>query len=222
MSNPIKPSIRTEWFSLCLLILAFASALYFYQNFPAQVPSHWNIRGEVDAYSGPFGAAFLVPLMMVGMYLMFLFLPYLDPKKDQYGEFAKVYHNFKDLILVFLFILQFLTGINGLGYTMNIGFLVPIMVGALFMVLGFLLQNVKMNWFLGIRTPWTMSSETVWNKTHKLSSPVLMVAGLLMAVTAFVPERAKIVLFILSIALIILALPIYSYILYAQEKKLKK
>ena len=160
--------------------------------------------------------------MMIGMYVMFLFLPYLDPKKDEYESFAKVYHNFKELILVFLIILHFLTGINGLGYTMNIGFFIPIMVGALFMVLGFLLQNVKMNWFLGIRTPWTMSSETVWTKTHKLSSPVLMVAGLLMAATAFVPEKIKIILFILSIALIIFALPLYSYILYTQEKKLKK
>jgi len=222
MSNPIKLSIKTEWFALCLLLISFVSAFYFYQNFPAQVPSHWNIRGEVDSFSGPFTAAFLVPLMMIGMYLMFIFLPYLDPKKDQYGEFAKVYHNFKDLILVFLFILYFLTGINGLGYTMNIGFLVPIMVGVLFMILGFLLQNIKMNWFLGIRTPWTMSSETVWKKTHQLSSPVLMVAGLLMAATAFVSEKAKIVLFIFSIAIIIFTLPIYSYVLYAREKKFKK
>lgn len=222
MASPIKPSFKTEWFSLFLLLTAFVVAFYFYQNFPVKVPTHWNIRGEVDGYSKPFGAAFLVPIMMIGMYLMFIFLPYLDPKKDQYASFAKVYHNFKDLIITFLFILYFLTGINGLGYKINISFYVPIMVGALFIILGLLLENVKMNWFLGIRTPWTMSSETVWNKTHKLSSRVLMASGILMAATVIVPEKLKIVLFILAIALIIFTLPIYSYVLYAQEKKQKK
>ena len=222
MSSPIKPSFKTEWFAWCLIIISFLTGLYFYQHFPAQVPTHWNIKGEVNGYSGPFMAAFMIPLMMIGIYFLFLVLPYFDPKKDQYAGFAGVYHKFKDLIVTFLFILYFLTGLNGIGYKINISFYAPIMVGLLFIILGTLLEKVKMNWFLGIRTPWTMSSETVWNKTHKLSSRVLIISGLLMAATVLVTEKFKIILFILSVALIVFALPIYSYILYAQEKKLKK
>ena len=96
------------------------------------------------------------------------------------------------------------------------------MVGLLFILIGRLLKKIKSNWFLGIRTPWTMSSETVWNKTHQLSSPVLMAAGLMMILTALVPPVAgKIVLFCLALALIVFALPVYSYILFAREKRNK-
>lgn len=221
MASPIKFSFKTEWFAFCVIIISLMAGLFFYQNFPAQVPSHWNIKGEVDGYSGPFMAAFMLPLMMIGLYIMFIFLPWLDPKKDQYASFASTYHKFKDLIIAFLAILFFMTGLNGLGYQINIGFYTPLMIGALFIIIGFLLERVKMNWFMGIRTPWTMSSDTVWEKTHKLSSRILAVAGIMIAATALVPVKFRLVLFILAVALIVFSLPLYSYILYVREKKQK-
>lgn len=219
MASPIKFSFKTEWFVFCVIIISLMAGLFFYQNFPAQVPSHWNIKGEVDGYSGPFMAAFMLPLMMIGMYIMFIFLPRLDPKKDQYASFAGTYHKFKDLIIAFLAILFFMTGLNGLGYQINIGFYAPLMVGALFIIIGILLERVKMNWFMGIRTPWTMSSDAIWEKTHKLSSWVLAVAGVLIAATVLVPVKLRLALFILAVALIVFSLPVYSYILYVREKK---
>ncbi len=222
MSNPIKPNFKTEWFSIALIVLAFVAGFYFYQAFPDQVPTHWNFKGEVDGYSKPLVAAFLMPLIALVAYLIFLFIPYLDPKKDQYAKFRKAYHAFKDLLVVFLFIIFIMTGLNGIGYTVNIGFWVPILIGLLFIAIGFLLNKIKMNWFMGIRTPWTLSSEEVWKKTHKLSSKILMIAGIMLAATAFVTTTWKIVLFILAIASIALAMPIYSFILYSKEKKKKK
>ncbi len=222
MSNPIKPNFKTEWFSVVLIVLAFLAGYYFYQSFPDQVPTHWNFKGEVDGYSKPLVAALLMPLMALGAYLIFLFLPYLDPKKEQYAKFRRAYHAFKDLLVAFLFILFMLTGLNGIGHAINIGFWVPIMIGVLFVAIGLLLDKIKMNWFMGIRTPWTLSSEEVWRKTHKLSSKVLMLSGVLMATTAFVATTWKIVFFVLAIVLIALAMPIYSFILYSQEKKKKK
>ena len=148
-------------------------------------------------------------------------MPYIDPKKDQYAAFASVYHNFKDLIIAFLFIVYFLTGMNGLGYRVDIGFYMPIMVGVLFIFIGLLMRQVKSNWFMGVRTPWTMSSDTVWDKTNKLSSWVFAISGLLIAATVLVAAQAKTILFILAITFMVLALPIYSYILYSREKNKK-
>lgn len=222
MSNPIKPNLKTEILPLGLTLLSFLVAIYFYFHFPDRVPSHWNFKGEVDGYSGPFWAAFLVPLMMIAMYIMFFFLPYFDPKKEDYAKFAPTYHKFKSLIVVFLFVLFILTGINGLGYKINIGLLIPLIVGVLFAIIGSLLNKIKMNWFMGIRTPWTMSSEAVWNKTHAVSGKVLMFAGILFAITAFLPGILKIIGFVLALVAIIFGLPIYSYYLYRQEKKGKK
>ena len=221
MSSPIKTSLRTEWFSLSLLVLSLVLAVYFYQNFPVSVATHWGINGEANGYSGPLGAAFMLPAILIIIYLVFLFMPYIDPKKDQYAAFASVYHNFKDLIIAFLFIVYFLTGMNGLGYRVDIGFYMPIMVGVLFIFNGLLMRQVKSNWFMGVRTPWTMSSDTVWEKTNKLSSWVFAVSGLLIAATVLVAAQAKTILFILAITFMVLALPIYSYILYSREKNKK-
>lgn len=222
MSNPLKMSLKTEGLSLVLIFLSFVFGFYFYQYFPASVASHWGLNGEVDGYSSRGLAAFLLPAMITAMYLFFLVLPYFDPKKEQYAAFAPTYHKFKDLMVVFLFILFLLTGINGLGQTVNIGFWVPIMVGGLFAQIGWLLKGVKMNWFMGVRTPWTLSSETVWAKTHEASGWVFTVSGLLIAATVLVPGSAKVVLFIVAILFMIVTLPLYSYLLYAREKKEKK
>jgi uncharacterized membrane protein len=223
MSNPIKSTLKTEGFASVLIIISFLMGFYFYQHFPVRVATHWDWRGNVNGYSSAAGAAFIFPALMLGIYLLLLFIPYLDPKKREYASFAAVYHQFKNLILVFLFIFFILIGWNGLGHNINIGFWTPLLIGVLFVVIGVLLTKVKMNWFVGIRTPWTLSSETVWDKTHQASAKVMAVAGILMAATVLVsspPE--KLTLFILAIATIIITLPLYSYILFRREEKDKK
>ncbi len=222
MSNPIKPSFKTEWLSVALIILSVAVGIYFYQHFPAKVPSHWNIRGEVDGYSSAALGAFLLPGIIIAMYLMFIIMPYFDPKREQYASFAPTYHRFKDLMVAFLYILFLMTGLNGLGYKVDIGFWVPLLIGGLFVIIGVMMEKVKMNWFMGIRTPWTMSSEAVWDKTHKLSGKILMAAGLLIAATVLVPPTGKVILFILAIALVIITLPLYSYVLFRKEERNRK
>lgn len=219
MSHPIEPSFKSEWFSVALLILFVLSAFFFANYLPDLVPSHWNFQGQIDAYSSAKTAAWAMPILGIFIYLMFFFLPYFDPKRGDYQEFKGAYHRLKDLTLAFLFIIYFMTNLNGLGYKINISFWIPILVGLLFISIGGLLAKVKANWFVGIRTPWTLSSETVWKKTHQLSNKVFTVAGLLLASTAFLPPVAKLPVFILSLAVIIIALPLYSYILFRQEKK---
>ncbi|MFA5155547.1 MAG: DUF1648 domain-containing protein [Patescibacteria group bacterium] len=222
MANPIKPSLKTEWLAWLLIVLSAVIAVYFYQHFPDRVPTHWDFSGQVDGYSSRAVGAFIMPLMMLGLYLLFLFIPYLDPRREQYAAFAGTYHQFKNLLVAFFFVISILTGLSGLGYAVNIGFLIPVLIGLLFILIGSLLHRVKMNWFMGIRTPWTMSSETVWDKTHALSGRVFMLSGLLIAATALVANPWKLILFIAAIAILVLALPVYSYVLFRQEKAGKK
>lgn len=219
MSSPIKFTVKTERFSVALIIISFLAAIYFYWHFPPLVAMHWDLKGQVNGYGNPFTAAFLMPIIMVALYIMFLILPYIDPKKDQYASFAVIYNKFKDLIISFLLIFYILVSFRGLGYMINIGLITPILVGAMFFIIGTLIKNVKMNWFLGIRTPWTLSSEKVWEKTHRMTSSVMMVSGLIMAATSFLPGQYKIGLFAFAIILIVLGLPVYSYLLFIKEKK---
>ena len=220
MPYSFKPSFGTEWRSGFLLIVAWAVGIYFYRNFPDQVPVHWNLRGEVDGYGSAVFGAFFLPALMLAIYVLFLFLPVFDPRRERYGEFSAAYHLLKDAVMLFFLLVLLLTGFAGLGYRVDVGFWLPIMVGALFFVLGLVMRQVKSNWFIGIRTPWTLSSEMIWNKTHRLAARAMPVSGALIAGTSFIGgDTLKIALFLVAILIIALGLPLYSYVLFRQEKK---
>ena len=136
MANPIKPTAKTEFIPLLLIILALASSVYFYNNLPERVPTHWNFAGEVDAYGSGQTQAVVFPLLIVGMYFLFLFIPYLDPKKERYEQFSKIYHIFKSLIVGSMVVVYFIVGINGLGNNLPVGILMPGLIGLLFIILG--------------------------------------------------------------------------------------
>lgn len=217
MPNPIKPSFKSEWFALALLVLFARAALFFQFNLPARVVIHWDIAGQPNGWGSGLFAAWFLPLLALVLYLLLLFLPRLDPKPEHYESFKKSYHYFKDLILSFLFVVYLMTNLRALGYPVDIGFYLPLLIGALFIFIGFFLRNIKPNWFVGIRTPWTLSSESVWIKTHKLSLPVFSSAGILLALSVFAPLKIRSLFYILAILALVLILPIYSYIIFRQE-----
>lgn len=219
MSNPLKPGLKSEWFPLLLILASFALGAYFLSIFPAEVAIHWNVRGEADNFGSATFAAFFLPALTAVLYLVFLFLPQLDPKREQYQQFAGTYHAFKNMLVAFLFLVYLLTSANALGRNLDVSFFMPIMVGLLFAGIGYLFRRVKTNWFFGVRTPWTMSSESVWMKTHLFSSWMMIGAGGLIVISAFLPTSAKMTLFIAAVLLVVIAPLVYSYLAYRQEKK---
>lgn len=223
MPNPIKPTIKTELAPVILIILTIAAAVFFYNNLPDRVAIHWNFAGEADKYGSGKTQSAAAPLVIIGVYLLFLFIPYLDPRKECYKQFNKVYHIFKSMILALLAAVYFIIGLNGLGYGLPAGIIVPVLAGILFIVFGRYMGEIKMNWFMGIRTPWTLSSEEVWDKTHRFGGKMFVLAGLLMVFQIFLPLKFRLPVFIISMAIIIFGAVIYSYVLYLkQEKKINK
>ncbi len=215
--NPIKPTIKTEILPIFLVVLAIIASFYFYANFPEQVPIHWNVAGEVDNYGSRAIGAFLFPGIILGMYLMFLFLPLIDPKKERYNQFRKVYHIFKTILIALMAAIYFIASLNALGYNIEVGVWVPVLVGLLFIVLGNYMGKIKPNWFMGIRTPWTLSSEEVWNKTHRFGGKMFMLGGLLIALNSFLPVNYRLGVFIVAIVLVLLGTVGYSYVVYLKE-----
>lgn len=219
MSNPIKPTIKTELLPIIIILIAAISSFYFYANFPEQVPIHWNAAGEVDNYGSRAIGAFLFPAIILGMYLMFLGIPYIDPKKERYSQFSRVYHVFKNLLIIFMAGIYFIASFNALGYDVSVATWIPLMVGVLFIFLGNYMSKIKPNWFMGIRTPWTLSSEEVWNKTHRLGGKVFIGGGIALMTMNFLPASFRMPLFVSAILIMVVGTIGYSYFLYNKEQK---
>ncbi len=200
--------------SIALLVIMLGLAIYFYQVLPDTVITHWNAKGEPDDVSSKNFFVIFMPLLTLGIYLLFRYLPKIDPKKRNYPDFDFSYQGVKLLIIAFLVAMFIISSLVNLNYNINISILVSWMVAVLFIALGFLIKNVKQNWFMGIRTPWTLSSETVWKKTHIFAQKVFILAGLIFIFLPFFPVDYMIWLIVVIVFLVALSTFVYSYWLY--------
>ena len=204
---------------MLLVAASVVASIFFYQRFPDRVVTHWNFAGQPDGYSSKAFAAFFFPLLNVGMYGLFLLLPHLDPKRDRYQQFAKVYHVFKALIIAVMTLIYGIVGLAGLGYSIAIEKVIPAIIGILFIVMGNYMAKLKPNWFMGIRTPWTLSNEEVWNKTHRLGGKLFILMGVLMLLIGFQKNQAAWYLFTAGVVIVALVPMIYSFILFRKLEK---
>lgn len=203
-----------------LILTATIAGLALWNQLPDQMASHWNENDQVDGYMSKFWGVFMMPLVTVGLFLLFLVIPNIDPNKANIAEFRESFNLFIVLFVVFMLYVHGLTLVWNLGYT---GFrlstaLLPAM-GLLFIFIGFMLRKAKRNFFIGVRTPWTLSSDTVWEKTHRLGAVLFMASGVLAFIGGlFGGMIAFWMLFIPLIGSVIFLL-IYSYVLYQRETK---
>lgn len=218
----MKFSFKKECWSLLIIVAAVVLSIVAYPALPETVVSHWNFQGRPDGFMSRDFHSWFFPILLAAIYLLFRYLPMLDPKKERYQEFAGVYEIFKNLILAVLFVTYAAATLYNLGWNINIGAVVGTTVGLLMIVLGNYLGKIKRNWFVGIKTPWTLSSENVWNKTHRLGGRLFVGWGFLIIIAPYLPETLGLVLFIGGAVAVTLGTMAYSYILYIQEKKIKK
>ncbi len=213
-----RPNLKTEIIPLLIILIVIIASFYFYSVFPDQVAIHWDLSGQPNGWGSKALAAFLMPAILIGFYLLFLFLPNLDPKKERYQQFLPTYHIFKNIFVIFFALIYLITSLNALGYNFPIDIYLPGLIGLLFIAIGYYLPQFKSNWFIGIRTPWTLSSETTWTKTHVFGGKMFMLAGLLMILTSVLPLNIRWPIFIVVIVLAALAPIIYSYFIYKKDK----
>jgi uncharacterized membrane protein len=214
-----KTVVLAKIIQIVLVVVSIILSVYFYRHFPARVPIHWDVSGNVNSWGSRSVAAFVLPAILVVLFFLFEWLPMIDPRKDRYAEFTKVYTIIKTSIMSVLFAIYLAASLSGLGYPISIGFWVPFVIGLLFIVLGNYFGKIRNNYFVGIRTPWTLANEEVWNKTHRLGGKLFMLGGIMLLCTGFEPVALRLPLFIVVIV-IAAVLPIgYSYILYKRLQK---
>jgi len=210
----ISTQLRSDWPAILLVLATLVAGALIHPYLPDQVPSHWNIRGEVDAYSSRFWGAYGFPLLNAGIYLLMLCLPLLDPRRDNYVKFSKTYQLLKLLLICFLTGIYVITVLAAMGYNVSVDRLVPLGVSLLFIVIGNFMGKIRQNYFVGIKLPWTLANEEVWQKTHRMAGPLWVVAGLFGVLGAFIGGQAAAVLLSGGLALAVIVPTIYAYLLY--------
>ena len=207
------------WYAIiAVIVFTFALTIAVYPTAPDRIASHWNAAGEVNGYMSKFWGLFLVPFIMTGFVALLAFLPRIDPHKKNYEKFWNYYEGFILLFALFLLAIQAQIVLWSIGYQISPNITFPLLVGALFIYLGFLLSHAEQNWFVGIRTPWTLSSKTVWKKTHQLGGKLFIIAGVISCAGIFAGAYA--LWFILVPVLAVSGITVmYSY--YEFQKELK-
>lgn len=198
------------------LLVTFIVTIAVYPLMPDMIPSHWNAAGQVNGYMSKFWGLFLVPVIMAGFVVLLLALPRIDPLKKNYDKFRGYYDGFILVFVVYLLVIQVQIILWSAGIRISPNLTFPLLFGMLFIYLGFLVGHAEPNWFVGIRTPWTLSSESVWKKTHLLGGKLFKIAGIICLLGVLFQEYA--IWFILvPIFLVSGYIIIYSYLEYQKE-----
>ncbi|TAH67590.1 MAG: SdpI family protein [Methanosarcina mazei] len=203
-----------------LVLLSFILSIYFYPHVPDQMATHWDSQGEVNGYMSKFWGSFFMPLLITGLVILFLVIPKIDPRKENIEMFRKHYEGFRLVLIIFLVLVHLHILLWNTGTQISPNAVIPLGIGLLFYYAGVLTENAEQNWFIGIRTPWTLSSENVWKRTNCLGGKLFRIAGITAFSGVFFPEYA--IYFILVPAVIVVVITVvYSYLEYKKELKEK-
>lgn len=198
--------------------LSGVAALVAAPALPEQLVTHWNAAGEPDGTMPKTLALALIPVFSAVLLALFAVLPRIDPRRESFGEFRSSYDWFVIVFVGYMLLVHAGIIAFNLGYEFDFALLLLAAVAGLFYCLGVLLTRAKRNWFVGVRTPWTLSSEAVWDRTHELAGRLFKLTALLALVGLLFDEYA--VYFLVVPALLIAAITVvYSYYLYERIER---
>lgn len=198
-----------------IFILSLITGLFAFSNLPEEIPIHFNEVGDADNF-GSRWTIFLAP----GINFLTIFLAEglkkIDPKKEAYKKFEKAYYNVLFFVCVLLWGTQLYTIAYIYNIPINIARIMPVIMGIMFVYIGNLMPKFKHNYFVGIKTSWTLASEKVWYLTHRFAGKVWVVFGILIIFTAFLPLQYISWVFI-GVTLLVVLLPVVASYIYYQR-----
>jgi uncharacterized membrane protein len=200
-----------------VLVLTAVITLAAYPVMPDVVASHWNAAGDVNGTLPKFWGLILLPLLMGIFCALLVVLPAIDPLRDNYRKFQDYYDGFILVFALFFFLIQTEIILWELGVRISPNLVMPVMMGILFIYTGFLLEHAEPNWFVGIRTPWTMSSVPVWKKTHAMGAKLFKLAGVVSMIGILAGTYAWLFILVPVMAVAVITI-VYSYAAFKGEQ----
>jgi uncharacterized membrane protein len=205
--------------SIPFLIVAAATiaSLAVFPRLPATIPTHWGADGEINGTSPRLWGVVVMPVILLFIALMMRAIPAIDPRRENYPKFAGAFDAIFISTMLLLLVIHVAMLAAGLGYPVAMGRITPIAVGALFIVLGNVIPRARPNWFIGVRTPWTLSSDRVWEKTNRLAGYVMVVIGIAIVILGLSAVQFAPKLIAPFAAIAALGLVVYSYVEWRRE-----
>ena len=208
-------SSRSAYISAWLVLAAtFVGSLIAYPYLPAVMATHWGIDGQVNGTMNAFAGAFLLPFIMFAVLLILTAIPYIDPMRSNIESFRRQYNGLIAVLMLVLATVQTAVLSVNLGALFNVTSVILPAVGIMIFYLGIILPQTKRNWFIGIRTPWTISSDEVWDKTHELGGRLFQILGVVIVLSVFAPVSYQVWIIVAPLVVIVVGLFLYSYALY--------
>lgn len=198
--------------SLGVVAASVLASGYYYPQLPAEMASHWNAAGEVDGTMPKLWGTFLFPLLIAGLAVLLEVAPRIDPRRENYEAFGGAYRGFVLLILGFLLYVHLLVLWWNLGLRFDLATAMIPALAVLYFAIGVLVERAEPNWFVGIRTPWTLSDDRVWERTHERSARLFKLAGVLAMVGVVAPTEYAVLFIVGPVLVASLYAVAYSYV----------
>lgn len=205
----IKKNLKVLIITSIVILLPILAGLILWNQLPEQMPAHWNVSGEVDGWSSKAFAVFGFPSILLAAQWLCMLGSSADPKKENHP--AKILHLVLWIIPVLSVVLHTIMYAVALGREVRVEVVMPVLIGLIFAIIGNYLPKCKQNYTIGIKIPWTLSSEENWNKTHRFAGRLWTVCGLAIMLTGFLGGFG----IFFGVALLMVIAPlVYSYVLY--------
>ena len=213
--NIKRESLGRRSLTIAAVIVAatFLTSILSYSQLPELIITHWNAQGVGDG-RGPRITVFLIPIVSLVLIALFYFIPKIEPKKNIY-KFKSQYTGFMNVTLLFMLFFNGITIAINMGIKLDLNRFLALGIGNLFYFSGVYMKDAKQNWFFGIRTWWTLSNETVWDRTHEIGSKLFKACGVIALAGALIPQYA-------IILILVPVLGVTIYLIYYSQKEYSK
>lgn len=213
----MKSWSKADLTAIVLLVGMALTAVVLWPVAPDRLLVHWNAAGQIDRWAGKAEGLLLLPVATAAIYLMLWGLPRLDPRREHVVAFRGVLAVLRLTLVGFMAAVYAAALAIGFGHPVDMGYLTGLAIGLLFVIMGNYLPKVPSNWFVGIRTPWTLSSERSWNQTHRLAGKAFVLAGLaLIGLTLVRPQWLAVGTAVVLTAAV-LGPVVYSYLVWRHD-----
>ncbi|HEY0839683.1 MAG TPA: SdpI family protein [Vulgatibacter sp.] len=203
---------RMDAVGAAFVLLSFGVAAALYGRLPESVPTHWNASGVADGFTPKPWGAFLMPLTMLGIWVLLLVLPRISPRGFRFDRFRGTWEILLAAIMAFFFLLTVLVLLAGTGAPLPMDRAIQAAAGLLFVVMGNFMGKVTKNFFVGVRTPWTLANDEVWLRTNRLAGKLFVLAGIVIFVSGLLGGGVPV---LVGAAIVAAGIPaVYSYVIY--------